>query len=91
MARALCDGCWEQLTAAALAIFQVNGVQVRYCTNCKGEWLRFKASCDAEAARHQRELDLWEEQARPHVKLYVTPLDFPQVAVDAAGHAVVLR
>ena len=90
MTRALCDGCWQQSEPAQLAIFAARGVQVRYCAECAEEWQRFASAVAAEAARRQRELDLWEQQARAALRLYLTPLEFPEVKLDAHGRALVL-
>jgi hypothetical protein len=63
---------------------------MRYCAECADIWLNFKSSCEAEGARVQRVLDLWEIEKRAELPLKLTPLDLPRLMVEKNGQGIVL-
>lgn len=86
-----CDGCDVAKEAGDIGFFQAKGHVLRYCTDCQPVYQQFVGTVQSEAARVQRLLDLWEEDARKHVPLRLTPTDLPDLVTDSKGTALVLR
>lgn len=84
-----CDGCGMHLdpmiTPSPLRVYMERGVQVRYCQGCAEVWSDFEAAHNAMAARYNRQLEAWAEEARARLPLKLTPLDFPALAATPAG------
>ena len=67
------------------------GPIMRYCPECGDIWIEFKKACEAEGARVQRQLDIWELDARAKIPLKLTPLDMPRLMVERPdGRSLVL-
>ena len=72
-----CEGCGEPTPLDAIMHAADEGNICHYCHTCMGEYLALKAACEAEAARHQRIIDIFVADARDKCGLRVIPQDFP--------------
>ncbi len=85
-----CDGCERDFNISEIAFHHMFGHLLRYCPECSAIWVEYKSACDAEGARLNRLLDLWEIEKREELPLKLTPLDLPRLVVEKNGQGIVL-
>jgi hypothetical protein len=86
----ICDGCEQDIGISSISFVKALGHIMRYCPTCLEHYAAFKTACEAEGARMQRLLDLFEQDIRTKVPLKLTPLDLPRLVTDGKGEALTL-
>ena len=84
----ICDGCNQE--REGIGFHSMFGHIMRYCAECGDIWIEFKQACEAEGARVQALLDIWELDMRKKIPLKLTPLDMPRLVVNKDGKNIVL-